>query len=265
MQQNKIIEALTTRKTALGTLVQMNSPEIAEMASAAGFDFIYLDMEHTNIGIDALANLIRAVQAGGNAAPIVRPPDASPEHIGRILDAGAYGLIIPGIDNAEQMADIVAAAHYGPTGRRGACPAVRANFHGVRPWPEYAAWARDNIFICGVVETERGFNEFDDIIAIEGVNAIAIGMFDLAVAMGRGGDYNHPDVVARFVDLAQRARSKNVDVMGAVMNYRQLDPELKRLRDAGVNIVIYPGDRFLLSSIFRDAVATLSHGPGDES
>jgi 4-hydroxy-2-oxoheptanedioate aldolase len=255
MRRNQIFQALEDRSVAFGSVVQMNCPEICELQSAAGLDFVYIDMEHGALGIEAVTNMIRAVQAGGAAASIIRVPDASPTLISRVLDAGAQGVLVPNVETAEQMSAAVRAAHFGPRGNRGACPAVRANAHGVQPWNEYAEWTSNNIFVCGIIETPLGLKNFDEIIAVEGVDAMAIGTFDLSVALGYANDYNNPAIVAKFEDLSAKIRAKGLELMGSVLDYNNLDAEMKRLKDADVRLVLYPGDRFLLSALYRSAVA----------
>jgi 4-hydroxy-2-oxoheptanedioate aldolase len=132
------------------------------------------------------------------------------------------------------------------------------------PWPGYAAWARENTFICATVETEEGIRNFDEIIAVEGVNAVGIGTFDLSVAMGFGGDYQHPKVVAKAAELSAAARARGLEIFGAVIEYSNLASELERLKSADARLVMYPGDRFLLSSIYKRAVASLSSWAGVE-
>lgn len=255
MTPSRIHTAVAERGIALGSTAQLNAPEICELQSAAGLDFVFIDMEHGSLGIDAVASMIRGVQAGGTAAPIVRIPDSSPSLIARVLDAGAHGIVVPHIETKQQMQEIVAAAHFAPRGTRGACPTIRANAHGVHGWPEYAEWAADNILLCGTIESELGLKNYEEILSVAGLNAIAIGTFDLSLAMGLGGNYKHPDVNAKFLALAQSARRKNIDVLAAILDVSQIASELHRLRQAGVRLVLYPGDRFLLSATYRNAVA----------
>lgn len=260
MKRNRIFQALEERSVALGSVVQMNCPEICELQAAAGLDYVYIDMEHGSLTLDSVVNMIRAVQAGGDAAPIVRVPEASPTLISRVLDAGAQGILVPNVDTAEQMRAAVRAAHFGPRGTRGACPAVRANFHGVVSWSDYSAWANDNIFVCGIIETEMGVRNFDEIVAVEGVNAMAIGTFDLSVALGYLNDYKNPKIVSLFEDLSAKIRARGIELMGSVLDYNYLDAEMKRLKEADVRLVLYPGDRFLMSAMYRSAVAQFAQG-----
>lgn len=258
MVGSRLHEALQQRGLALGTTTQMFSPEISELQAASGLDFIFIDMEHGALGIEAVTHLLRAVRAGGLATPIVRLAEASPIEASRILDAGAQGIVLSTVESAEQLRAVIDAAYYAPRGKRGACPTVRANHHGVQPWSEYAEWSNDNMFICATIETMEGVRNYEEIIAVPGLNAISIGTFDLSLSMGHAGDYTHPDVTAVFERLSSDARAKGLDIMGAVLDYSRLETELDRLTASGVRIILYPGDRFLLSSIYRSAGQTLA-------
>ena len=133
LYRNRLKEAIQSSGLAIGTFVQMASAENAEIAAASGFDFVILDMEHGSFGIESLVELIRGVQVAG-ATPIVRLPDDSETGILKALDAGATGVLVPGISNKEETRKIVNAARYAPLGCRGACPRVRATGHGLYDW-----------------------------------------------------------------------------------------------------------------------------------
>lgn len=253
MGVSRLREALKLRRMALGTTTQMFAPEISELQSAAGFDFVFIDMEHGALGIESVAHLIRAVRAGGEAAPIVRLAEASPIEASRILDAGAEGIVLSTVESAAQLRAVIDAAYYAPRGRRGACPTVRANHHGVQPWSEYAEFSNENMFICATIETVEGVRNHEEIMAVPGLDAISVGTFDLSLSMGHGSDYTHPEVVAVFEKLTAAARANGLEIMGAVLDYSRLEAELRRLTASGVRIILYPGDRFLLSSIYRSA------------
>jgi 2-keto-3-deoxy-L-rhamnonate aldolase RhmA len=113
MNYGRLSTAIQARGFALGTTLQMNTPEIAELQSAAGLDFVMIDMEHGALGIAATARLIRAVRAGGDAMPIVRQPNGSPAETAVVVAAGAHGVVAPKVESAAQLEAIVAAAGAG--------------------------------------------------------------------------------------------------------------------------------------------------------
>lgn len=172
-------------------------------------------MKHGSYTIESAVHMFRAIEAGG-AAPFVRIPDSSPETIGKLLDAGAVGIVAPGISSAGQIRDVIAATRYSPQGIRGACPAVRALGHGLVQWTDYTPWAAKNIMVVALVESAEGIRNFEDIVRVDGLHAVTVGPFDLSVSLGLAGQYDHPDVVAKQVEMAKIAQRHGVDSYGHV-------------------------------------------------
>ena len=258
-------EKLGRGGVVVGTWVQMASEEAAEMAGYAGFDYVIVDGEHGHFGVETAARLIRAAEAAGTA-PIVRVADHAPIGIMKALDAGAAGVLVPGVATAEQARRAVAAARYAPTGERGACPAVRATHHGLLPWPEYSAGANRDALVWLIVEGPDGARNFEEILGVEGVDGVMLGPFDLAVALGCDGDVYHPRVVERLAEMTRQATARGVAVAAAVF---EVEPAAIRERtrtwlDLGCRILAVGGDRFVLAAGFRrarDAAVALT-GPG---
>src|SRR5258705_13235228 len=110
-RQNAVKLAIAEGKMALGIGVQTNSPDMVEMAAAANFDFVYLDLEHGSFGFDSAIHLIRAAEASG-ITPLVRVPSHTPSFLMRGVDAGAMGVIVPNAKSADECKSVVSAAKY---------------------------------------------------------------------------------------------------------------------------------------------------------
>jgi 4-hydroxy-2-oxoheptanedioate aldolase len=256
---NMIRLALQRNNVAFGTWAQMNAPEFCEIAAHSGMDFVIVDMEHGALGIDGAVPMIRAIEAGG-AAPVVRVPDTSRSGILKALDAGAVGIIIPNVDNREMAEQVVAAATYGPRGKRGACPCVRATNHGVETWHEYLDWCERNIMVAVTIETPDGIKNYEEIISVPGIAFINMGPFDLSQAMGLKGDWKHPDVLAKEEEMVRLARARGIEIMA-----NSFDSDVVSLREQvdgwralGVRMFAVSGDRFMLSSSYRAVMASLT-------
>lgn len=252
LKQNAISTALEEKGLAFGSWTQMNCPEICEIQAKSGLDFVIIDMEHGSFGIESAVNMIRAVEAGGSA-PIVRLPDHTPGSILKVLDAGAVGIIAPGIETREQMEQVVSAARYAPTGTRGACPCVRATGHGVYDWAKCTEWAKDNILVFGIVETLAGIENYSEIVSVPGLNAIAVGQFDLSQALGYAGNHTHPDVISKQAELAKLARESGTEVLAVIFDSSPevIASETRRWTDLGARIIAVSGDRFMLASGYQ--------------
>ena len=119
MRINNVKHALNSGKVQIGTwITTLRTPQIAQMFATAGFDFIYIDMEHSAFSIETVGDLCYAALAA-NLVPIVRPPAKEPHLLSRPLDAGAMGLLIPHVDTKEEAEAVISAIKYPPMGQRG--------------------------------------------------------------------------------------------------------------------------------------------------
>lgn len=177
----------------------------AEIAAAAGFSWVLLDQEHAPRSLEALVASVNAAERHG-AHVIVRPGGHDTHEIGRILDLGVRTLLVPMVESAEQASAIAAACEFAPAGVRGVSGQTRAGGWGTVP--DFLASARDEICLIAQIESAEGVRNAAEIISTPGVDAIFIGMADLAASMGHLGNPQHPDVVAAaasVADLATRA------------------------------------------------------------
>lgn len=252
-----IASSLRDRSGALGTWVQMNSPETCELAAASGFDFVVIDMEHGSFDLGDAVHMIRAVECGG-ADPIVRVPSDDPAGIKRVLDAGAAGVLVPGIRTAAQAAAVVAAARYEPRGTRGACPCTRSTGHGRIPWPQARRRADENVLVWLLIEHPDAIADIEAI-AETGPDALALGPFDLAMSMGLDGDHRSPEVRAALDTVIAAARARDIEVMATALE-ESTDATatvVESWRAAGCRIVTALVDRLTLLSAYREMYSKL--------
>lgn len=181
---------LQRRDRMAGTLLSLPSPEIAEICAEAGFDWLFLDMEHGLLDFAAVQRMIQAV--AGRCACIVRVPANEPIWIAKALDAGANGLIFPHINNAAEARAAVAAARYSPEGNR-SIGLARAQGYGVRV-AEALARANGEIVLVAQAEHIEAARVIEDILAVEGLDAVFIGPFDLSASLGVPGRTGDPRV-----------------------------------------------------------------------
>jgi 4-hydroxy-2-oxoheptanedioate aldolase len=252
LPQNPVLTAFEKRNVAYGTFIQNNSPENCELAAGAGLDFVIIDMEHGTFGIESAANMIRAAESCGTA-PFVRVPEASRATVLKVLDAGAVGIIVPNVESAEQLREVVAATRYAPNGTRGACPCVRSTGHGIVDWATSTAWAEKNIMVAALVETKAGVDNFEEILGVEGLSVVGIGQFDLSMSLGYAGDHKHPEVVRKQAEMNQLALSRGVDVLGAIFDSEPtaVRASVDRWRSQGARFIALSGDRFVLADAYR--------------
>jgi len=188
--QDRFVARLARREPLLGTLLTLPAPELAEVAAAAGLDWLFVDMEH---GLLDFAGVQRVVQAVGHWCPcIVRVSHNEPVLIAKALDTGAAGIIVPHVNAADEARAIVRAARYPPEGAR-SLGVARAQGYGGRIAD---AIAHDNGRIAVVAQVEHvdGVANIGEIVAVPGVSAVFIGPFDLSASLGKPGEIGSADV-----------------------------------------------------------------------
>jgi 2-dehydro-3-deoxyglucarate aldolase/4-hydroxy-2-oxoheptanedioate aldolase len=181
---------LTGGDPLIGTLLSLPVPALAEIAADAGFDWLFLDMEHGAIGPEDLPGFIRA--AGGAAAAVVRVPENREIWIKKALDSGADGLIIPHVNTGEEAARAVGWAKFSPQGGR-SVGFTRANRYGVK-FQEDIDSANRTTAVIAQVEHIDGVGNIGDILGVSGIDAIFVGPYDLSASLGKPGDLAAPDV-----------------------------------------------------------------------
>lgn len=169
------------------------SPAVAELAALAGYHAIVIDDEHGAGDRPTHLAIAQAVAAGG-AACLVRLASHDPIAIGQALDIGVDGLLIPGVDDAAQAQALVRACRYPPRGQRGSGVGVaRASGYGLFA-KEYAQHADEGVFLCAIVESACGIEQVRAIAEVDGIDAIVVGVHDLAGDLGCAGDVEHAKV-----------------------------------------------------------------------
>lgn len=201
---------------AIGATVQIASPESIEMAGLAGFDFVWIDAEHGTMDLSVLAHLIRAADAVGMTS-VVRVPDHTPSFITRTLDAGAWGILAPRVQNKAQAEALVRAVKFAPHGERGACHCTRASGYFTRDWKEYRPYADRETMLWVLIEDQEGADNIEEIVSVPGVDAVLYGPFDMSQALGYEGDVANAkvrEILQRVLDVTSKAGVELISMAG---------------------------------------------------
>jgi 2-keto-3-deoxy-L-rhamnonate aldolase RhmA len=201
---NPAKDRMLADKLALGLIVRVaRSPDVARIARATGHDFIFIDGQHGIFSAETVGELIVAAHASG-VAPIVRVRNCDDPNIGLWLDAGATGIIVPDVEDADEARRAARAAKFAPIGRR-SLPGPLSLFD-FKPIPGEEATRRVNeatLLIC-MVETRRGVANCEEIAAVEGVDVLHVGGVDLRGDLGVAE--GSPEVVAAIEHVIASAR-----------------------------------------------------------
>jgi 4-hydroxy-2-oxoheptanedioate aldolase len=178
MRRNPIKTAIQQRKLVWGTWVTIADERIVRALAEAGFDWITIDMEHTALDWPQVDRLIGAALDAG-VTPLVRIPAGDVVHIKRALDLGAFGLVVPMVESAEQAREVISASHYPPQGCRSAAAASHYKRFQMT-LEEYLAVANEEIALVLQIESPAGIQQVSQIAELEGCDALLVGPLDLA-------------------------------------------------------------------------------------
>jgi len=200
---NPVRRKLASGKPALAVTITVNSVDVAAHAASMGFDFLWIEMEHSPITLETLRNMVLATRSSP-AVPFARVPVNEVWTAKRVLDAGVHGVMFPFTSTPELAQQAVAACRYPPHGRRGSGAGL-ASFC----WPSgnYHDMADENVMVITIIEEARAVERIDEIAATPGIDVLFIGTSDLSFSLGLRGDQNHPklhNAIERIVEAGKK-------------------------------------------------------------
>lgn len=201
--KNTLKEELLKGKAAIGTFVQIGHPDVTEILSQIGFDWIVLDAEHGPLSMETMQVMMQAMN-GTRTVPIVRVPWNDPVFIKRALDIGAYGIVIPLVSTKKQAEEAVRAMKYPPLGFRGTGPRRASRYYMDK---DYLATADRELLTIAQIETKEAIENFQEITSVEGLDVYFLGPMDISAALGHIGQVNHPEVeeaIAKVLSIGKR-------------------------------------------------------------
>jgi 2-dehydro-3-deoxyglucarate aldolase/4-hydroxy-2-oxoheptanedioate aldolase len=204
VKTNHVKQALRAGRPTAGAWLHLCSGISAEIMGRAGFDWLLVDMEHGHGDLQTLLGQLQAIEGSGTI-PLVRVQWNDPAVIKRVLDLGAYGVMIPWVGGAAEAGQAVRACQYPPQGIRGIAGAHRAAGYG-RHAAEYWRRANDEVLIAIQVETRSAVEDIERLVEVPGVDVVFIGPADLSTALGHLGDPAHPAVEAAIARVEAAAR-----------------------------------------------------------
>jgi 2-keto-3-deoxy-L-rhamnonate aldolase RhmA len=202
-------EHVLKRETVYGTFIKTSTTHSIEIIGGAGYDFVLIDAEHAPFDRVTTDACILAARAVGTA-PLVRVP--SPEHILGALDDGAFGVMVPHLVSAAYTREMVDLCRYsGKSGKRGFSNSPRAGNYGARTTWEHIDASDKEVLMLGMVEDPEGVEKVDEIVAVEGLDAVFIGRGDLTAAY-RDREAGAPQVKAATLKVIEACKRHNKPV-----------------------------------------------------
>ena len=189
MKKNKLKYKLKNNIQTYGSWITISSPIIPEIMSIAKFDWLCVDLEHSSIDLNDLLSIIISIE-NNNIAPIVRVGENNPNLIKRVMDIGAYGVIVPNIKNREEALKAVESVKYPPAGNRGV-GLFKAQKFGSE-FEKYTRWLKNESVVILQIEHIDAVKKIDEIFSVKGIDAYMIGPYDLSGSINKTGKLNDP-------------------------------------------------------------------------
>jgi len=231
---------LRAGETTFGAFVSFQDPASAEIMAGTGYDWVFIDMEHSPFDMKSLQHVLMAFN-GRSTVPIVRVPWNDRIRIKRVLDLGAEGVLVPMVSSAEEARAAVAACKYPPMGIRGFGPWRASDYY--RNTAEYIQAANDGIVVVVQIEHEEGVRRITEIVSVPGIDVICMGPMDLSGTMGILGQLDHPRVAGAIETVLRAAKERGFPV--CVPMETSLETQLSWARK-GANFVVTGEDHGLL-------------------
>jgi len=250
MRENRLRTLWKNDQTAVNGWLAIPNSFSAETMAHQGWDTLTIDLQHGVVDYQAMVSMLQAISTTPTV-PVVRVPWLEPSIIMKTLDAGAYGVICPMVSTREDAQRLVAYTHYAPRGTRSFGP-VRALLYGGADYPQHA---NDTIVAFAMIETAQALDNLDDILSVEGLDAIYIGPSDLSLALGCKPTFDDVDApVAQAIDhILERAHAH-----GLVAGIHNGTPQAALARAAkGFRFVTVSSDARLIAAGSQQVLAAM--------
>ena len=199
-------QRLSSGSPLVGTMVTIAAPEVSEILLDVGFDWLFIDGEHGPLGLHEIKGILQTV---GNHIPcLVRTPDDSQVAIKQVLDLGAAGIIVPQVNTAVEAAAVVQHAKYAPMGQRGVGLARAHGYGG--SFQDYLQRANDETCVVVQAEHRDAVDNIEEIINVDGIDAILLGPYDLSASLNRMGQIDSPEVTEAIARVTDACISKSM-------------------------------------------------------
>jgi 2-dehydro-3-deoxyglucarate aldolase/4-hydroxy-2-oxoheptanedioate aldolase len=210
MRINLTRERLAKGETVFGSMLQAyRSPEIARTFAAAGFDYVFIDMEHSALDLETVQDMIHASLDAG-ITPLVRVCELLYSLIARLLDSGAQGIILPRVDDPKTLEETLSWLRYPPAGKRGFGVNPTMIGYETRTMAEIMEHMDRNTVSVVQFETRAALERADELLSLKGLDIALVGPADLSIALGIPGEFENPKLISAVEKLIEQCRKYNV-------------------------------------------------------
>jgi|TARA_B100002003_G_C14014515_1_gene489420 4-hydroxy-2-oxoheptanedioate aldolase len=251
IRNNYLLEKLNNGDSVIGTWSIIPSPIVTDILCSAGLDFIIVDGEHGPTSFETAQEMVIVCESR-NVSPIMRVSGVNETEILRALDIGMHGVQVPNINNSTDIETLIKYAKYPPIGNRGFSPFTRAGDYSMKNSILLTERANENTLIGVNVEGEEAIKNIEEILSIQELDIIFIGLFDISKALGIPGEVHHTMVQERLIKLI-----KKINDAGKFPGTIATDlTSLAKYKELGVKYILYLVDCSVIKSAFEVPVKT---------
>jgi 2-keto-3-deoxy-L-rhamnonate aldolase RhmA len=231
---------------------QARDPGAPSIFAAAGYDFVFIDMEHGNYNMETVADLIRGAKSAG-IAPVIRIPRLETFFISRVLDAGAEGIMIPMTSTKEQAEEIVRFSKYNPLGQRGFGNQTGQTDYKPLKTADFLKESNEHTLIVAQIETQEAVENVDSILSVEGIDVGLIGPNDLSISLGIP-DQMGSEIIIRAIDKVVETAKKKGKASGIHIGNMEV---IRKWRAKGMTVLAYSTDIAFMYSASKSSLEEL--------
>lgn len=253
MRSNRLRQIWASGGAAINGWLAVPSGFSAETMAHQGWDSLTIDLQHGVVDYQVAVTMLTAISTT-NTVPMVRVPWLDPGHLMKALDAGAYAVICPMINSAEDAAKLVAWTKYPPIGTRSFGP-IRGLLYGGADYPEHA---NDTVAVFAMIETRQGLDNLEEILSVPGLDAVYVGPSDLSLALGCRPTFDDVDPAAAEAIELIVAKAKEYGKVAGIHNGTP-EAALKRIQ-MGYQFVTVSSDARLMASGSQQILSSVRGG-----
>jgi len=244
MRPSRVRQCWTRRRPAVCTAVHLTDPSVCELASAMGFDCLWVDLEHHGTSVETAARLITAARAGGPADVMARPGKGEYMRLARLLEVGATGILYPRCDDESEAAEVVRWAKFAPQGERGYEGSNASNTFGTAArGQEYVEQANAITWLAVQIESPEAAERTGAIASVPGIDMVFFGPCDYSLLAGRPlCDMDDPQTA----DVAARVCCETLDAGKQFGTLVFTDEQVRRMLDMGATFLAMTSDLSIL-------------------
>jgi 4-hydroxy-2-oxoheptanedioate aldolase len=240
---------LNSGQPVLGTWIVVPSVISVDIIASTGLDFVIVDREHGPISFEVAQEMAIACESQG-VSPIMRVGDIDKASIQNALDIGMHGIQVPNVDTVQNAKDVVSCAKYPPAGERGFSPFTRAGGYSIHNAKKMTSLANDNTAVILNIEGKDAVANLDEILKIDHVDVLFVGLFDLSKALNIPGDVDNKIVLDTLREIIEKADKVGKHV-GTIATSKE---KVREFLDMGIKYMVYLVDCDVLRSSYASIV-----------